>query len=169
MCQGYERVKIVSLKHDGSFHRSWEENTVLEETKEGLIGMNNRTMVVEADGTRWLTEEPAIFYFYPDKWFNVIVLFTEDDYSFYCNVSSSYRKEGQVLSYIDYDVDLIVSSDLRYRFVDVDEFIFHRKKYSYPSKVVSNVQKASKQIVEAITKKADPFNASFVEKWKRYL
>ena len=66
------QVYIQSFKHDGSLHRTWAKGFVIEAGPRRVIAVTNKTWVTEADGRRWFTREPAICFFYPDHWYNVI-------------------------------------------------------------------------------------------------
>ncbi|HLS23578.1 MAG TPA: DUF402 domain-containing protein [Pseudogracilibacillus sp.] len=162
-----KEIKIVSKKHDGSFHRSWEKNIVLDKNELTLIGGNDKTIVQEPNRPPWITTEPALFYFHRNLWFNVIVLLLDDDYLYYCNISSPFTKKGHVLTYIDYDIDVIVRSDYSYEIVDVDEYKYHKEKYHYPESVMENIDQALEQIQLFIKSRKDPFNEDFVQKWKK--
>ena len=67
-----ESIYIQSFKHDGSLHRTWAKGYVMEANKKRIVCVTNKTWVSESDGRRWITREPAICFFYPDKWFNMI-------------------------------------------------------------------------------------------------
>src|SRR5690625_3059610 len=101
-------VKIESLKHDGSFHRSWKENIILHADKDVIIGANHKTIVNEPNKKQWRTDDLAIVYFSKYHWFNIVILFkSESDYSFYCNMISPFTYDQGVIQYIDYDIDVI--------------------------------------------------------------
>lgn len=157
--------KIVSFKHDGRFHRSWEENDLLYYKGDVLIGSNQHTLVTESKGSQWYTKEPALFYFHHAYWFNIIILFTKDDYYFYCNISSPFTWHHEEVHYIDYDIDIIVRSNLTYTIVDRDEYNIHKRKYNYPSSLQQNIEKAIRQLMYRIKNQKEPFSPSFINKW----
>ena len=90
-------VKIIAYKHDGSIHRIWHKNVVLEADEQVLILANNRTLVTENDGRTWVTKEVALVYFHNECWFNIICMFREDGVHYYSNLSSPFA----------YDVDAL--------------------------------------------------------------
>ena len=65
-------VHIQSFKHDGSLHRTWSQAFVLESDEDLIVAVTDRAWVIEDDGRKWVTREPAICFFYAHKWFNVI-------------------------------------------------------------------------------------------------
>lgn len=159
-------MQIKSVKHHGGLHRLWHENVVLADEGDVLIGMNKNTPVTEASGKAWQTNGLALFYFPVDKWFHVIILFQErDDYSYYCNIASPPDMSEGILTYIDYDVDVIVTKDYTYEIVDEAEFMDHAKKWRYSAELQSTVQAAIKEVIELIHKRQAPFNEEFVHYW----
>ena len=64
--------KIHSYKHDSKIHRAWNEAILLEINDDFLVFGNNKTKVTESDGRSWKTREPAILFFFYNKWYNII-------------------------------------------------------------------------------------------------
>lgn len=158
-------IQICSLKHNNELHRRWEENTVLYSDPHLIIGGNNQTIVVEGNGKKWRTIEPAIFYFHRHYWFNIIKICKGSDSFYYCNLCSPYMYHNQTIHYIDYDIDVIVKTDLSYKIVDQDEFEINKRKYNYPPFVQRSIDSNLLLLQSLIEKKQDPFNPSFIEYW----
>ena len=100
-----QQFSIHCYKHDGSLHRTWDEATVLFENDEMLVCGNNKTIVTENDGHSHRTNEPAILFFYKKHWFNVIGQLKPYGLFYYCNMASPYLIDGNIIKYIDYDLD----------------------------------------------------------------
>ncbi|HDU1271196.1 TPA: hypothetical protein REU98_002458, partial [Listeria monocytogenes] len=49
-----EIIQIKSYKHNGKLHRTWKKTVVLKSTENIIIGGNDHTLVVEADGRKWV-------------------------------------------------------------------------------------------------------------------
>lgn len=159
-------VRIESWKHDGSLHRVWKKSVVLF-PGEPLILANLDVEVVESDGREWVSPGLAICQFHRNEWFHTILLFDEQEKpcQYYTNIASPCRIENGVISYIDYDLDMIADVDLRYRWVDQDEFEANRRKMNYPIEVVCQVERAVKRLEERVRRREAPFTPSFVRKW----
>jgi len=159
-------VKIISFKHDGSFHRSWEENKILFSNKNLVIGANNQTIVKEPNREQRLTNELAIFYFPKNHWFNIVMLYkSATDYSFYCNISSPPAYDSGIIQYIDYDVDVIVNKDNRFKIVDIDEFAENKIKMNYSTSITEKIDAEIPILTSWIQKAQNPFNEQFVQTW----
>ena len=100
LCIG-DKLQIQCYKHNKELHRMWMEAVVLEEGKDYLICGNDKTTVVEASGNTWKTKEPAIMFFFKDKWFNVIAQLKKDGLYFYCNIATPYIVEDEMIKYIE--------------------------------------------------------------------
>ena len=67
-----DKLQIQCYKHDGSLHRKWDEAVVLDIFDNYLVFGNNRTTVFDSDGKIWKTREPAVMFFFKNRWFNII-------------------------------------------------------------------------------------------------
>lgn len=157
--------EIHSVKADGRMHRIWHENVILEEGNDYVIGVNDHTPVTDSKHKIKETVGVSLFYFSKSDWFNVIVVFENESYYYYCNIASPARwQEGQLL-YTDYDIDLIVKDDLSYEIVDQDEFEVNQKRYAYNLEVIEAVEGAVRQVKGKIARAEAPFNDQFVRYW----
>lgn len=130
ICIG-DQFQIHCYKHDGKIHCAWEEAIVLDIKKDYIVFGNDHTLVTEADGRTWRTKEPAVIYFFRNKWFNVIAQLKKDGISYYCNVESPYIIEEGVIKYIDYDLDVRIYPSGDYRILDRMEYKYHKQLMQY--------------------------------------
>lgn len=162
-----QNVLIHCYKHDGSIHRCWDKGLVLEETKRHFIVMNNRTLVTEADGRKWYTREPAICYFPKYKWYNVICMIRKNGVHFYCNIASPTLYDGEALKYIDYDLDLKVFPDYKYKILDVEEYHQHKDMMHYGDELDHILHKQLDQLIDMANNMAGVFRPDFAQHWYR--
>lgn len=159
-------IRIVSMKHNHSFHRSWENNLLLYEDSQVLIGGNNRTIVKESDDKEWRTDSSALFYFPRYYWFNIVTIFENNNtYYFYCNLSSPFSYENNTLFYTDYDIDVIVQQDGSFEIVDLDEYKVNSKTMHYPQEIKDKLMQQLKVLQRWIQQGQNPFNEEFVKSW----
>lgn len=126
-----DKLEIQCYKHDGKIHRAWDEAVVLDIQKDYIVFGNNRTLVTESEGNKWKTKEPAIMYFFKDKWFNIIAQLKKDGTYYYCNIATPFIIEDNTIKYIDYDLDLRVFPSKEYKILDRLEYRYHKKKMNY--------------------------------------
>ena len=126
-----DKLEIQCYKHDGNIHRAWDEAVILDIKKDYIVFGNNKTLVTEAEGNKWKTKEPAIMYFFKDKWFNIIAQLKKDGTYYYCNIATPFIVEDNTIKYIDYDLDLRVFPSKEYKILDRLEYKYHKKKMNY--------------------------------------
>lgn len=149
---------IHSYKHDGNIHKVWEEAILLEDNDDYLIFGNNKTKVTKADGRSWRTKEPSIMFFYKKHWFSVIAQIKEYGIQYKCDIASPYVIDGNVLKYIDYDLDLKVFTNGAFKILDRKEYQYHREKMKYPDSLDFILKNELSKLIEIVRKKDGPFD-----------
>lgn len=146
-------IKIIAKKHDASFHRSWQENTLLSNNENAIIGLNNKTKVIHNDSSTMVTKNRALFYFPKNKWFNIIHIDKPNNPYYYCNISSPIKIQNKDLIYIDYDIDIIVDRNYNYQILDMDEFEVNRALYNYSEELEEQLKNSIKELIDIIKNK----------------
>ena len=142
-----DRLEIHCYKHNGKLHRQWDEAVVLEIKDDYIVFGNNKTQVTEAEGNIWRTKEPAIMYFFKDKWFNVIAQLKKDGIYYYCNIASPFIIEEDTIKYIDYDLDLRVFPSGDYKILDKGEYKYHKRIMNYSDDLDWVINNAMKELL----------------------
>ncbi len=158
------KIELISYKHNGDLHRVWQQAFVVKETNDSMIVINDRVNVVDGDGRRWKTKEPAVCYFYKNFWFNIICMLRNNSIYYYCNLSSPYVRDVEGLKYIDYELDVKVFPSGDCLILDRDEFEFNKIDMNYPPELVNIIEKQLQVLLDRIEKKMDPFNLECVLK-----
>ena len=165
-----KRYQIHSYKHDGKIHRTWDEAVLLEIHDDYLIFGNNRTKVIESDGRFWRTKEPAILYFYKDKWYNIIGQIKKDGIYYYCNIASPYIMSEETIKYIDYDLDLRVFPNGSFKVLDKGEYKYHKELMNYSDDLDIVLRDELTNLIDVARNKEVPFNEGTIEKYyEKYL
>ena len=154
---------VHCYKHDGQVYTSYDKSTLIDIKKDYIVLGNNKTKVTEQDGRIWYTKEPAIVYYYKDKWYNVIAQFKENGLYYYCNIASPTIIEGKVIKYIDYDLDLRCFPDGKYKILDEAEYGYHKKVMNYSDDIDRIVKQELRNLIKLYTKKVGPFNEKEVK------
>jgi len=99
-------------------------------------------------------------YYWLDRWYNVFRFRTPGGAlkSFYCNVNMPPTFDGEVLSYVDLDVDVLVKPDFSYQVLDLDDFEINARRYRYPDEIRENVRLAVDDLTRMIESREFPFN-----------
>jgi uncharacterized protein len=176
--QSESTTLIKSFKHDGHLHRVWLENWRVP--PEGLkpehqanaiqVFVNCQTRIRESDGREWTSRIPGVSFFLPGKWYNIVALLEEEGIRYYCNVASPFYQSGNVLTYIDYDLDVIMNQRGDIHILDEDEYNKHRKLYHYSQAVEEKVKLGLGELLELVKQRQDPFDdhsvLEYYQLWK---
>ncbi|MBD2871249.1 DUF402 domain-containing protein [Paenibacillus arenilitoris] len=175
--ESYRHCVIKSFKHNGHIHRIWQQNWLVpddllapEHKAESMtVLINRQTPIQESDGKTWISRVPAVSFFIPGEWFNVVALLEEGGIRYYCNVASPPYLQGGVLTYIDYDLDVIRTPDGGRFVVDQDEYEMHKAAYHYPKMVDDKVREGLEALLARIDRGLSPFRdgdaARYYEEW----
>lgn len=147
ICIG-DKLQIQCYKHNGKIHRAWDEAIALDFKKDYIVFGNNKTQVTEAEGNVWKTKEPAIMYFFKDKWFNVIAQLKKDGIYYYCNIASPFIIEESTIKYIDYDLDLRIFPSGDYKILDKGEYNYHKRIMNYSDELDFVINNAMKDLIK---------------------
>lgn len=174
------RMMIKSFKHNGSIHRIWKQNWLVpvehlvpeHQAEQMRVLVSNHTPIVEADGKEWVSRVPGVAFFIPKQWYNIVALIESSGIRYYCNVASPPYINGDVLTYIDYDLDVIVLPNRTRQVVDVDEYELHQLLYHYSDAVKKKVEFGLDDLLKRIDQNQPPFRDeavyTYYELWKKY-
>ncbi|MED4603165.1 DUF402 domain-containing protein [Paenibacillus validus] len=168
---------IKSFKHDGHLHRMWLENWRVPERllhhghrEQGMyVLINSQTKIVEADGKEWVSRIPGVSFFVPGEWFNIVALMEEQGIRYYCNIASPPYVNGRVITYIDYDLDVIRLPAGDIHVVDQEEYERHKQMYHYSAIVDTKVKQGLHDLLARVRGGEPPFQDDLVnmyyQKW----
>lgn len=165
-----KKMEIICYKHDGSLHRVWHDGYLLEETEDHIIIVNNKVDVIDGDGRKWRTREPAVCFFYKKKWFNIISMIRTTGIYYYCNLGSPYTIDEEGLKYIDYDLDVKVFPDNEILILDKDEYEVNIEEMHYPEIIKKIIEHNFNLLLKSIKDKEVPFDkASVLKYYKEFI
>ena len=150
-------LAIQCYKHDGSLHRCWDRGLVLANNDDFIVIATKKAKVVEYNGRRWFTKEPAVTIFSKKEWWNVICMLKEDGICYYCNIASPALINSRMIKYIDYDLDakLFPSGDIK--ILDEKEYLRHKETYKYTDELDQVLRYSIKSVVKKMEEKTFPF------------
>jgi hypothetical protein len=170
----YLPYQIKSFKHNGHLHRVWLENWLVPDRslaeafrrEDMIVLINSHTPIVESSGKQWVSRVPGVSVFIPGQWYNVVALMEERGLRYYCNIASPPYKGKDVVTYIDYDLDVIVTGEdggLKAAVVDREEFAAHRIRYKYSRDVVGKVESGLDSLLRRVERGGPPFDAEAIQ------
>ncbi len=157
-----KKYEIHGYKHDGQIYRSWDEAVLLEIHDDYLIFGNERTKVTEEDGRTWRTREPAVLYFFKNKWYNIIGQNKKTGIYYYCNLTSPFIIEEGTIKYIDYDLDLRVFPNGSFKVLDRGEYKYHRSLMHYSNALDMVLKEELTDLISMVREKRLAFRPGIV-------
>jgi len=155
------RIEVRAYKYDGLLHRTWPAELLRQEGSLIVLDAKFTDEVIHdllgtiASGTH------SLEYYWLDRWHNIF-RFAEPDgalRNYYCNVNVPPTFDGETLSYVDLDLDILVEPDLSYRILDVEDFERNAEDYGYSVELQANARRAVDELVRMIETRAFPFNS----------
>jgi protein associated with RNAse G/E len=152
-------VLVSSYKYDGVLHRTWGAELVRQEGSLVVLDAKFPDEIVHdllgtiASGTQ------SLEYYWLDRWYNVFRFAQPDGTlrNYYCNVNVPASFDGETLSYVDLDLDILVAPDFSYRVLDVADFETNARRYGYTDEVQVSARQALEDLVKMIESRAFPF------------
>ena len=156
-------ITINSRKFDGSINKSWNVKlfnhdnclfTFIGEFEKDVI--HSRLGVIRR-GT--ISYE----FYWLNRWYNVFRFHEPDGNfrNFYCNINLPFKFTGNVLDYVDLDLDILVWKDFSYQILDSKEFEANAKRFSYSDKMCKKVRATQDELISLIETKTFPFDYKF--------
>ena len=158
-----DKLTIHCYKHNGKIDIISGEAIVLDETDEYLVCANNKVKLIENDGRSHRTKEIAILFFYKKEWYNILAQLKKYGLFYYCNIASPYIIDGNIIKYIDYDLDLRIFPDGTFKVLDKNEYRYHKITMRYSEEIDIIVQDSLNKLIENKNINAFPFKKEVIE------
>ncbi len=153
------QITINSRKYDGRIRRSWSGGLISQTDKLLVVVGRFGSDVDHSDLGRILEGTISFEHFWLDRWYNVFGFYNPDGTyrNHYCNITMPPIFEGDVLDFVDLDIDVVVWPDTRLEILDRDDFELNTTKYGYPSEFRQAVEDAVTELTEMIEAREFPF------------
>jgi protein associated with RNAse G/E len=153
-------ITIRACKYDGLEHRRWHARLISRQGSLVVLDARFDRLIKHALLGTILPGTISVEYYWLDRWYNVFRFHepTGELHSYYCNVNVPPVFDGQVLSYVDLDMDILVAPDLSYSIVDQDEFEANSALFHYPAEVRDQAHAALSELVALIESRQFPFD-----------
>jgi hypothetical protein len=152
-------ITVRANKYDGSAHRSWSAAVLWHD---GPLLVLDAVFAAEVRHELLGTIERgtlSLEYYWLDRWYNIFRFQQPSGElrNYYCNVNIPPQFDGQVLSYIDLDIDILVNADFSYQILDQDEFEQNAAAYGYSDEVRAQAGRAVEELKDLIETRSFPF------------
>lgn len=155
-----ETVNVRSLKYDGHLHREWRARLLRTDGPLVVVEGEFDETVEHAQLGRIEQGTVSTEYFWTDRWYSVLRFRNPSGAlrNYYCNINRPAEFDGHVLSFVDLDIDVLVTPEMSYRVLDEDEFADHSARYGYSLEVRERVPRALAELIELIERREFPFD-----------
>jgi uncharacterized protein len=157
---GGRPVRVESLKFDGRLHRSWPARLVRHTgtlvVLEGVFETEVRHPLL---GTIAAGTSSTEFY-WTDRWYSVF-RFREPAgglRNHYCNINRPAAFDGEILTFVDLDIDVLVAPEFSYTVLDEDEFEAHAAQFGYGEELRARVRQSLSELIGLVEARAFPFD-----------
>ena len=153
-------IEVRACKYDGREHRRWSAQLLKQEGSLLVLDANFSEEVIHdllgtiAAGTH------SVEYYWLDRWYNVFRFAQPDGTlrNYYCNINVPPTFDGQTLSYVDLDLDILVAPDLSFQVLDAEDFENNAALYGYSDQVLANARQAIDELIGMIETRTFPFD-----------
>ncbi|MGH9873987.1 MAG: DUF402 domain-containing protein [Pyrinomonadaceae bacterium] len=153
-------ILVRAYKYDGVLHRTWDAELIRQDGSLVVLDAQFPEEVVHdllgtiASGTQ------SLEYYWLDRWYNIFRFAQTDGRlrNYYCNVNVPASFDGETLSYVDLDLDILVDPDFSYCVLDVEDFERNARRYGYTEEVQANARQALIELVSMIETRRFPFD-----------
>jgi uncharacterized protein len=153
-------ILVHAYKYDGVLHRSWPAQ---------ILSQQGPLIVLDAEFSDEVVHDllgtipsgtHSLEYYWLDRCYNVFRFAHPNGElrNYYCNVNMPPVFDGEVLSYVDLDLDILVEPDFSYQILDAEDFETNAKLYRYPAEVEANARHAVDELVRLIQSRDFPFS-----------
>lgn len=160
-------VVVASWKWNGHFHR----RTVMSELGTDALGtwlfMPGGTVVQTPSGSFRATPGLRLVplgamwsaYFVP------VLPHRRRPKQLYVDITTPSARQGNLIEFIDLDLDVEQLDDGQVRVLDQDEFSTHSRAWAYPHELVHAAEATCQTIVSAVNRGEPPFDGSEIPWW----
>lgn len=153
-------ITVHAKKYDGRVRKTWTG---------GLASLSDELVILVAKFEEGVEHNDLGFikpgtisfeHFWLDRWYNVFRFHapTGELIAYYVNIAMPAEMEGDVLSYVDLDIDVIRWPDGRVDVLDRDDLEKNTVKFGYPPDLLERVETALDEVLALIDAGEFPFD-----------
>ena len=143
------KITVISKKYNKKESLRCFFDKILLDNKEFLVLTTDDFKYIKNDKERNKGYRMDLIIF-KKKWFNAFIFYKNDKkQKFYFYIASPAKIKDKHIEYIDMDIDLVFSNDLKEsEILDIEEFESHKKDYNYSDFFIKNSLEAVEQVKE---------------------
>lgn len=154
---------INSRKADGKIYRTWQADR-LEENDDYYLFVGKFSETVSHNQLGVIRHGTVSYeYYWKNRCYNIFRFHEPEGNlrNYYCNINLPPTIKGNILDYIDLDIDVLVHKDYSFEILDIDEYEENSKLFNYSDDLKITVQNSLDTVLSLIENRNFPFD--FVE------
>jgi protein associated with RNAse G/E len=166
-----KEIVIQAFKHPNIAHYEWCGD-LLEVTDEYLLlhCKYGRELKHFSKDKVFIMKNESIELFSFKHWFTASCSVENNKISsYYCNIAQPSLFNGNSVSFVDLDLDMIKKENSDWKVVDEDEFIINSNKYNYGINLIEETERQLKLFQNRISNSLFPFDGSFDNYINQYI
>jgi protein associated with RNAse G/E len=153
-------IRVIGTKYDGSPRDEWPAQLVEQDGTLLRIRAPAGTEEIVRGTRRQVMPDGFTGLFWIDRWYNVWQIDRTEGVLYYANVAMPCQFDGNVLRWVDLDIDIVCYADGSIVVKDEDEFEAHISRFAYPEDVVAHALAARDALLHLASSGAFPFDRS---------
>ncbi len=162
-------LKLHALKYGDTPHYDWDMKLLGE--REGCLiaeGAPGRQLKHHTKKRTFTVPHASLEVYALEEGFTVSFDIADGKViSIYCNVSQPCVRDGEHVSFVDLDLDLLWNEAEGWHVVDEDEFEDNRQRLGYPDELTRYAQRSLRSLQERAQRGEFPFDGSLDEEIER--
>lgn len=164
------KIKVISYKYNGALRSEYEGYLVAEDEAVITVLTPPGTLDFSPKKGTWLPGPDGLLELYfKQQWYNVWHICEQNSgwNQIYANIAMPATLQGNVLTWIDLDLDLRVHLDGSLQLLDEDEFVANSTRFAYPPSVIAQARAAVDELTACYHQQRFPFDHT--EQLRRYV
>lgn len=161
-----ETRNVQVKKYDGSLHYEWTSRLIDDNDERILLYAGpGRTLQHYTRQACYTYHSHSLECFMRQDGFTVqLDLEPDGAIRHYSNIGLVPRLDGNIITFIDLDLDLVADRGGEWRLVDEEEFAANQVRFGYPDDVVTHVWNTIEDVNQRIEINAFPFDGSLEQR-----
>lgn len=154
---------IIALKHNGETAKIFHDLKMVMQDEHIIVLYGPAGTHVDdvRKHISWDMHYAAYHVLMRNEPYNVLIVEKEQGNEYYCNLASVPTLDGDTISYIDYDIDVVKSPDGTIAVHDLDQFAERSVQWNYPADLVAALSQKQAEIEQALQAESDYFSPDF--------
>lgn len=161
----HDKVEYLGEKWGGGPHYAGLVHVLGEDAHGTWLWGPAGRVVRRGDRPAFRTEQDLVALVPPGAWWTAAWWLGHPEVDLYVNINTPSVREGDVIRYIDLDLDVVRRTDGRCEIVDQDEFAEHQVLLGYPDDVIAATVRTADDVLRSVESGEAPLDGATAREW----